>query len=181
MDVNNNSNNFSDVRSRQLKRISQLAVGSVLVVAIALAVVLLFLSDESGMDYAHLLQSHRMTQQHLLSGLIVGGLFLTLCIGLISWLLMLVGSHHVAGPLFRIRRNLEQASSLEKPHPIRNRDCFQNVYAQLEQALGALHSHYSDVGGMLNQFEAALESGDEEEASRLINQIKGQLDRVRLD
>lgn len=181
MDVNNNTNNFSGVRSLQLKLISQLALGSTLVVAIALAVVLLFLSDESGMDYTHLLQSHRVTQQHLISGLIIGGLFLTLCIGLISWLLMLYGSFRVAGPLYRIRRNLEQAASLERPRAIRRRDCFQDVSSQLGQAVGSLHDHYADMGSQLDQFEAAMASGDREQAEQIILQIKGHIGRVKLD
>ncbi|VAX10250.1 RND multidrug efflux transporter; Acriflavin resistance protein [hydrothermal vent metagenome] len=172
--------NFSEVRSLRLKLAYQLAVGFTLAIAVMLVVVLLFFIDENGMGYANLLQSHWIVQQNLTAGLVVGGLLLTFCIGLISSLLLLYGSLHVAGPLYRIACSLEQATNLEKLRKGRKRDYFKDISTQLEEAVSTLRHYHTDMSKLVDQFELAMAAGNKVQAAEVIVQMKRHMQRVKL-
>lgn len=152
--------------------------------AVALLVsAMLFFADEKSMDYFSLVQFRAVTHENLAELLTIAGLFLVVCICLVSWVLALYGSFRVAGPLYRLSRNLELAPVSPNLIGVRKGDCFQDVSQQLRQAVDRVHEHYSLMGRQLNTIEGMFESkgGAQDELDAVIAKVKEDIHRVRLD
>jgi len=163
--------------------ISKIALGATLAAIVVLVSAMLFFSDEKGMDYLQLMQFRSVTQENLGSLLAIAGLFLLVCIGALSWVLALYGSFRVAGPLYRLSRNLEQASISTELPGVRQGDCFQDVSHQLHQAVDMVHEHYACMGQQFNMLEELFESRAEKpgELEAMLVRLKENVHRVRLD
>lgn len=167
----------------RFKIISRIAMATTLAAGVVLIVAVLLFKDNQGLDYFSLVQSYTVTEKNLDAMLLMAGLFLLFCVGAVSWMLALYASFRMAGPLFRMARNLEVAPYSRDLPNIRKRDCLQDVSQQLHAAVAMLHDHYSCIGSQLDQLEQELlkESRDLKSVKSYINSLKGDAHRVRLD
>lgn len=148
--------------------------------AAGLVAMLYALTDGGGQSYGELIQSHSITQHRLGAALLIGGFFLLTFTAILTWLIALYSSFRIAGPLFRLSRNLEVSISRGpvKPVPIRNSDRLRREAALLEAGLGVLASHYGgmreDVDHVLKQIEAGALPPDDRSAvlARLKTKLK---------
>ncbi|MCF6354172.1 MAG: hypothetical protein L3J26_03565 [Candidatus Polarisedimenticolaceae bacterium] len=166
----------------RFKMISRITLATMLAAGLVLLAALLFFKNEQGFDYLGLVQSYTVTAKNLDAMLIIAGLFLLFCVGAASWVLTLYASFRIAGPLFRIARNLESASNSRDLPGIRKRDCLQDVSQQLQTAVNMLHDHYACIGSMLDHLEQELlkEAKDKDAIKSYINALKNDVHRVRL-
>ena len=127
-----------------------------------LAVVLYLLTNLTGQSYGGLIQSYSLAQYRLGPAMLIGGLFLLVLTAALTGLIALYSSFRVAGPLFRLSRNLEVAISRGpvKPVPIRDTDDLHQEALLLEEALGALASHYDGLRLDIDQAIGQLDVGD---------------------
>ncbi len=167
----------------RFKMISRIALATTLAAGAVLVAAVLLLEDGQGMDYFSLVQSYTVTQKNLDAMLIIAGLFLLFCVGAASWVLTLYASFRIAGPLFRMARNLELASSRRDLPGIRKKDCLQKVSQQLQGAVNRLHDHYACMGSQLDHLEQELrkEPKDEHAIKSYMNALQDNAHRIRLD
>lgn len=137
------------------------------VAAAGLGAMLYVLTDTTGESYGALIKSHSIAQYQLGPALLIGGFFLVSFSALLTWLITLYSSFRIAGPLFRLSRNLESSIRLGpvKPIPIRDSDRLQQEAAMLKEGLAALSLHYAglreDVDQAIKKLEADELSLDE--------------------
>jgi hypothetical protein len=167
----------------RFKIITRITMAATLAAVVLLVSAMLFFADEKGMDYFSLVQFRAVTHDNLPELLTIAGLFLVVCICAVSWVLALYGSFRVAGPLYRLARNLELAPVSPKLLGVRKGDCFQDVSQQLQQAVDRMHEHYALVGQQLNSIEGMFASGrgQLDELDMVIARVKEDIHRVRLD
>ncbi len=131
-----------------------------------------------GATYREVIWSHVLSKQSLPNALLVAGLSLIVLVGVLTWLLALLGSFRVAGPLYRLARNLEAAVGGEPLAGVRRGDALQDTVARLELATTALNEHYAALRDVARGAEAAL---DEPQArDELLGMLAEVERRVRL-
>ena len=142
----------------------QLAGRVALVVSLAsvlvLSAMLGFIGLESGQTYLDVIRTYRYTQDALAPAITIAGLSLLAIAGLLTWLVTLYGSFRLAGPLFRMQRNLERSQSAGpvEPIPIRGTDRLHAEADALSRANSRLSTHYNAVRAAAKQAMAALDS-----------------------
>ena len=167
-----------------MRWVAKVALWVGLVAAAGLASMLFLLTDTSGESYGALIKSHSVTQYRLGPALLIGGFFLLAFTAILTWLIALYSSFRIAGPLFRLSRNLEASISEGpvKPIPIRASDRLQPEAALLEAGLGALTAHYGelreDVELALKQIDSGAITLDEWRS--ICARLKRSLEHARL-
>jgi hypothetical protein len=126
-----------------------------------LLLLLVFISDNAGDTYWDVVRSGSVTQQSLGPGMLLAGLFLVSASAAITWLISLYASFRIAGPLFRISRNMEMlietgAATLT---PIRRKDQLQKEMQQLVQSAEVLQNHYREIDAATDNALALIDSG----------------------
>ena len=151
---------------------------------VGLAVLLYLLTNTTGQTYGGLIQSHSLAQYRLGPAMLIGGLFLLVLTAALTGLIALYSSFRVAGPLYRLSRNLEAAVSLGpvKPVPIRESDDLHQEAELLEVALGNLASHYDGLRLEIDQALTQLEVGELTIADRqaICSRLQERVSRARL-
>lgn len=167
-----------------LRWVAKIALSAGAVAAAGLAVMLYFLTDTTGATYGDLIKSHSATQHHLGPALLIGGCFLLAFTAILTWLITLYSSFRIAGPLFRLSRNLEASISRGpgSPVPIRESDRLHQEAALLEDSLGVLTSHYENMQEELDMALRQLDSGATTPDDRLAisARLRKCLDRARI-
>jgi hypothetical protein len=137
--------------------------------AVGLAVLLYLLTNTTGQSYGGLIQSYSLAQYRLGPAMLIGGLFLLVLTAALTGLIALYASFRVAGPLFRLSRNLEVAINQGpvKPVPIRDSDDLHQEAQLLEVALGTLATHYDGLRLEIDQALGQLAVGEVPQADRL--------------
>lgn len=135
-----------------------------------LALVLYLLTNSTGQSYGGVFQAHSLTQERLGPAMLLGGLFLLGFIAALTGLIALYASFRVAGPLFRLSRNLEVAISQGPvtPVPIRDTDDLHQEALLLQEALGSLASHYDGLRLDIDEAIGQLDVGDLSLADRRV-------------
>jgi hypothetical protein len=126
-----------------------------------LILLLTSISGSTGTTYWNIVQSGSVTHQSLGTGMALAGLFLTGGAAVITWLISLYASFRIAGPLFRISRNLEilAGSGAATLTPIRKKDQLQAEMQQLAQSARVLQDHYSEMEAAADNALALIDSG----------------------
>ena len=152
--------------------------------ATGLVLMLYVLTDATGETYSALIESHSVAQYRLGWALLIGGFFLLAFSAILTWLITLYSSFRIAGPLFRLARNLATSVSQDpvKPIPIRVSDRLQAESAMLEGALGGLQSHYGAMRKEIDQALAQLDTNGLDTTARrdVIDRLQAKLDSVRV-
>ena len=130
-----------------LKFVAALFASVGLVACSALLVVLGTTSGGTGIGYQQIIAAYSIAGQKLQTGLLIFGLAAVALAGMLAGLIALYASFRVAGPLFRIARNLEQAvaSRTAVMVPIRHGDQLQRQWKEFEASVQVLRHHYGDL------------------------------------
>ncbi len=158
-----------------------LSVGTLSIVG--LGCVLFVLTRESGASYFDLITSHSYVHENLGSTLLIGGCFLLAFTSILTWLISLYSSFRIAGPLFRLARNIETSLTRGpvKPLPIRNSDRLHREAALLEDTLDALASHYRALEEEVDRALGEINAGqvDAQARAMIFQRLSERLARVR--
>ena len=151
---------------------------------VGLTVVLYLLTNTTGQSYGGLIQSYSLAQYRLGPAMLIGGLILLGLTAALTGLIALYSSFRVAGPLFRLSRNLEVAirQGPVKPVPIRDSDDLHREALLLEEALGTLASHYDGLRLDIDQALVQLDVGELSLAERraICTRLQERVSRSRL-
>jgi hypothetical protein len=166
-----------------LRWVAKIALSAGALATAGMGVVLFALTDRTGASYGELIKSASITHENLGPALLIGGLALVAFTAILTWLISLYSSFLIAGPLFRLSRNIE-ASLAEgpiKPLPIRDSDRLHREAAMLEDSLGAMALHYRElrceVDRALEQIDGGEMSADDRRT--LSARFKGLIERAR--
>jgi hypothetical protein len=114
------------------------------------------------------------------------GLAMASFAGITTWLFALCASFRIAGPLYRISRDLEQLieQGAIAPAPIRATDSLQREWKAFEASVAALRTQHEDLRQVLGEVEHALrtDTATKDRASVIaaIARLKQTEQRVRL-
>jgi hypothetical protein len=134
-----------------LRWVAKIALTVGVMAAAGLTVALFVATDGSGATYGELVQSHTITQRLLAPALLISGLFLLALTAVLTWLVSLYSSFRIAGPLFRLTKNLE-ASIADGPGralPIRTTDRLHAEAQLLDASLHAVARHLAAIDAEL--------------------------------
>lgn len=129
---------------------------------IGLLLALFLITDDKGVDYAHVIANHSLTQYHLAPALLVFGLLLVLVAAATTWLVALYSSFRIAGPLFRFAQNLKNLidNAFALPVAIRQSDWLQMEWQQFNSSQARLREHYTHLHQLLAKLAAAAAGSD---------------------
>lgn len=146
-----------------------------------LLLLLAFISENAGATYWDVVRSGSITHQSLGPGMLLAGLFLVGAAAVITWLISLYASFRIAGPLFRISRNMDVLieTGTATPTPIRKKDQLQKEMQQLVQSVEALQSHYREMEAATDNALALIDS-DQYNLAPAIEKLRELECRVRL-
>lgn len=137
--------------SVQLRIVARVALAIALVSVVELVILLFLLNDSSGANYWQKIRSHSVTYSYLRPAMGIAGLSIFAFAGGITWVVALLYSFRVAGPLFRFARNLEGDLAEDgNLHPIRASDEFQAECRQLRSTLLGLREHRGKLADLAN-------------------------------
>lgn len=141
-----------------LKWVAKIALVVGVAATVGLLSAIFLITDDSGVDYAHVIASHSLTQQNLQVTLLVFGLALVLVACVATWLIALYSSFRIAGPLFRFAQNLKglMDNALSIPLAIRQNDLLQAQWTQFEASQASMRHHYAQLQHALLAVELAL-------------------------
>lgn len=167
-----------------LRWVAKIALSAGALATSGLAIVLFALTDKTGASYGELIKSHSIAQDNLGQALLIGGFFLVAFTCVITWLISLYSSFLIAGPLFRLSRNIE-ASLVHgpiKPLPIRDSDQLHREAALLEDSMGVLTRHYQELRDEIDRTLGQLGAGEIAPNERLAasERLKKLVSRARI-
>lgn len=142
-----------------LKIVVRIAALLALFGALAMAAVVLAVGQTDQQNYLASLSHLQISQERLMPLVFAAGLFLLTVSAFVTWLIALYSSFRIAGPLYRLTRNLEQEleqQSLHRPAPVRREDRLQSQARLLGEAVAALESHYEELGRELRAIDHDL-------------------------
>lgn len=146
----------------QLKMIAGIALLVGLLSLVVLSWMLFHLAPRGQATYFDAIASTSLTGAYLLPAMVAAGLIIVAVTALVTWLIALYSSFRVAGPLYRLARNLEDALARGplRTVPIRSGDKLQLEARRMEHAVRALHAHHAELRLALAAAEQALQQGD---------------------
>ena len=149
-----------------------------------LALVLALLGADSGAGYGRVIGAYGFARQNLNPAMLVFGLGMTGFAGIAAWLFSLYASFRIAGPLYRISRNLEL--QIERgpiaPRPIRKTDRLQREWKAFEDSVATLSLHYAEMRQALNQVDNLVhaDAADAAALRQAVKRLKNAEQHVRL-
>jgi hypothetical protein len=143
--------------SRPLRLAGRIALATGLAALLVLVIIGTRLGDAGGTDYLSILRARALDREVVSPLLLLAGLILLAVAGFITWLVTLQASFLYAGPLYRLRRNLDEARQLgpQTPTPLRRGDALTDEYGLLEEALAQLRDHDAALESALQDLAAA--------------------------
>jgi hypothetical protein len=117
--------------------------------------VLWVIGDRAANGYGEIINAVGTVKHALVPAIWLFGLVMVSIVGLTTWLFALYASFRVAGPLFRIARDIEEQikNSGAKPIPIRAGDKLQAEWGGFEAGVSGLRAHREEVGQSLNSLQ----------------------------
>lgn len=160
-----------------------LSVGAFAVAGLLL--VLFVLTDQKGNSYGQVIGAHSLASQNLAAALLVFGLAMLAFASMVTWLIALYSSFRVAGPLFRLARNLqaEIEHGPSVPIAIRRGDLLQAEWKEFEASMTVLHEHCTGMKRTLAPLAEGLRAGtppDAEALRQAVVHLKDSERRVKL-
>ena len=124
---------------------------------LGLVALLLSVDDSLGQGYGSIIGAQLRSQAQLEVTLQFFGLLMAALAGVSTWLLALYTSFRIAGPVWRLSRNLEQAIAQGPvpPVPLRRDDLLQGEARALQDATAALEQHYAGLREVLVAWQLA--------------------------
>lgn len=117
--------------------------------------VLWVIGDRTVNGYGEIIGAVGTVKQALAPAIWLFGLVMVSIAGLTTWLFALYASFRVAGPLFRIARDIEEQikRSGAKPIPIRTTDKLQAEWGSFEAGVAGLRAHREQMRHALNTLQ----------------------------
>ncbi len=167
-----------------LRWVAKIALSAGVLAATGMVVILFALTDRTGASYGELIRSASITRENLGLALLIGGFSLIAFTAVLTWLISLYSSFRIAGPLFRLSRNIEASLTRGpiKPLPIRDSDRLHREADMLEDALGALALHYKELRDEVDRALGQIDAGEisVDDRSALSARLKGLVQRARI-
>ncbi len=125
---------------------------------LGLLLVLVLVGDERASGYARMIGALDLARQSLGSAMLIFGLVMVGFAGITTWLLSLYASFRIAGPLYRISRDLERQIEQGSivPVPIRATDSLQREWKEFEASVATLSAQHEELRQALSEVEKAL-------------------------
>jgi hypothetical protein len=117
--------------------------------------VLWIIGDRAANGYGEVISATGTLKHALAPAIWLFGLAMLSIAGVTTWLFSLYASFRVAGPLFRIARDIEEQikHSGAKPIPIRTTDKLQAEWVSFEAGVAGLRAHREQMGLSLNTLQ----------------------------
>ena len=162
----------------RLRVTAKVAISVSLLSALILLMVLYFvLIDHSEKNYLEAIASLTRSQQQLAVAMFVAGALILILAGIITWLVTLYFSHRIAGPIYRLTKNLEL--EIEKGPvstiAIRKEDSLQALSTKLETAARGLSRYYDSQKEIVDQIYRLVDGEyevDGKEFSKRIDKLQ---------
>lgn len=164
----------------RVRLVSRVALFIGMLACLSMVLVLVFITDQSGVNYDTIILSYSLSQEYFWPTLLVAGLLLVSLSGIITFVVTLYTGFRIAGPLYRFSRNLEMfiEHGLVAPVPIRAKDQLKQEEQQILLGFARLKNHY---GAMRAAADAALTRiSAQQDASAEIAHLKELEREVRL-
>ena len=152
--MNGNSEPQTPATFRLVARIgTSVAVASFL----GLILVLLLVSDNDAATYGEVVGAYGLARQNLGPAMAIFGLVAVTVAGVSAWLFSLYASFRIAGPLYRLSRNLERQieHGPVAAVPIRAGDALQDEWKAFDASVAALRLQHVDLQLALLALERA--------------------------
>ncbi len=169
-----------------LNLVARIGLSVAVASCLGLMLVLVTVSDERASSYRQIVGAFGLARDSLGSAMLVLGLTLVAFAGLSAWLFSLYTSFRIAGPLYRMARDLELLINHGPvaPTPIRATDGLQREWQAFETSVAALREQHEELRQALGEVRSALGTNTEAaDAARLkpaLVQLKKAEQRVRL-
>ncbi len=157
-----------------LKLVGKISAALALTAVAGLAVIVFTLIGGKGANYREIISTYSVAHENLQPALLVFGLVIVAVAAIATWLVTLYASFSFAGPLFRFSRNLKLVAEQGPvaPIPLRATDQLQRECDAFRESVGELRRHYSELTGLVQQYEAALMRGDAIERQQVLARLK---------
>jgi hypothetical protein len=142
-----------------VKLVAKIGLSVAVASCIGLLLVLLLLSDDNASGYGQVIGAFGIASKSLGPAMLVFGLAMASFAGITAWLFSLYASFRIAGPLYRISRDLElqiEHASI-KPMPIRAGDSLQREWKAFEASVAVLHAQHGDLKHVMSEIEVLLQ------------------------
>ena len=171
------------LRLLHLKLVGKVALITGISAAISLFILIFFVSEDNGASYLEIIQSYTVTRAHLRPVMMLAALLLLTLVGLSVGLIALYTSFRIAGPLYRLTRNLQATGPLAQHQGIRRDDALHGIASELRESVDSLEHHYQLLR---ERAEAALALAAEPDVepvilSEALTELKAVEASVRLD
>jgi len=125
---------------------------------LGLLLVLILVSDGKASGYRQIISAFALSKVSLGPAMLAFGFALVSFAGITAWLFSIYASFRIAGPLYRISRNLELLidHGLVAPLPIRHTDSLQREWQEFEASVSALRAQHQELKQALGEVENAL-------------------------
>lgn len=172
--LHGNGKKYSNMRKSQhvhvapdVRMVAKISLSVAVASFLGLLLVLILVSDDKARGYRQSISAFVLTREHLDSAMLVFGLALISFAGSIAWLFSIYASFRIAGPLYRISRNLELLidDGLAAPQPIRHTDSLQQEWREFEASSQDLRAQHDKLRQALGEVEKALAPNSETEGS----------------
>lgn len=154
--------------------------------SLGLLLVLGLVSDDQASSYGQIIGAFDQARQYLGPALLVFGLALAGFAGVSAWLFSLYASFRIAGPLYRMARDLELQIDQGPitPTPIRATDRLQREWKVFEAGVWSLRAQHAELKQALVAVGSALETHnktvDAATLASALARLKDTEQRVRL-
>jgi len=164
-----------------LRVIAKVATGVSLLATLVLGLtVFLVFGDAPQTDYFMSIQSAVRDQDQLMIGMLIGGTLIILLAGLITWLISLYSSARVAGPLYRLARNIEMEIEYGPVAVIqlREEDQFQQLAGKMDDIVTEMNAFHGDQLLLIDRLDRSLSNDgciSSEQYSLFLQRLKSRL------
>lgn len=166
-----------------VRLVARIALSVAAAACLGLLAIVLLVSEGAATTYGGAIGAADTARQNLRPALFAFGLAMVAIAGMAAWFFSLYASFRIAGPLYRLSRNLELALNVGPvpPIPIRKTDCLQTEWREFEAGMTTVRLHYEELDAALAKLmRASAASGDHPEVrEREWSRFKGVVSRVR--
>ena len=141
-----------------VKLVAKVGLSVAAAAGIGLLLVLALVSDGTGTSYRGIVGAYGLARQSLGPAMLVFGLTMVGFAGITTWLFSLYASFRIAGPLYRISRDLELQIEHGPiaPTPIRKTDRLQREWEEFDASVAALRAQHEELKQALSEVDKAL-------------------------
>lgn len=165
-----------------LKLVGKISAVMALTAAAGLAIVIALLVSDKGASYSGIISAFSVAHENLQPALLIFGLVMVAVAAVATWLVTLYASFSFAGPLYRFSRKLKFVTEQgpETSFSLRGTDQLQRECDIFRGSMDELRRHYSELTGLVQQFETVSMSGDTDECQRVLVRLQEVERRARL-